>query len=332
EHAAQRRAATEGCGLMPARQSRMPGHAGAGNRPGSQRARRQRGGHSGESHEGGAERWLVTYADMLTLLLVLFIVLFSISVVNTSKFISLRTSLASAFGDGPQGVLDGGKGLTENAAEQEGQQQVMPGVPVAPDSNQQSSADTSVDTTTDTTTKVASHVDSAKVQAEVDKFKKIEQRINAALDREGMHGAVQFSIDRRGLIITVVTNGLIFPGNSASLLPGGHHILAVIVPPLVKAPNNIEVDGHTNQEKVSTYPYPSGWELSSARASAVVRDLISGGVSASRLSAVGYSDQRPLYPPSDPRSITRNRRVDIVVLSSLPAVDGDALKTVGAEK
>ena len=87
------------------------------------------------------------------------------------------------------------------------------------------------------------------------------------------------------------------------------------------------MDGFTNQQAVSTYPYPSGWELSSARASAVVRDLIAGGVAESRLSAVGYSDQRPLYPASDPRSITRNRRVEILVLSTLPADAGDALKT-----
>jgi chemotaxis protein MotB len=147
-----------------------------------------------------------------------------------------------------------------------------------------------------------------------------------------MRGAVQFSIDRRGLIITVVTNALVFPGNSATLLSEGRQILAVIAPPLVKAPNDIEVDGHTNQENVSTDPYPSGWELSSARASAVVRFLIGGDVAPSRLSAVGFSDQHPLYPPSDPRSITLNRRVEIVVLSSLPASAGDAIQAAGSDK
>jgi chemotaxis protein MotB len=91
------------------------------------------------------------------------------------------------------------------------------------------------------------------------------------------------------------------------------------------------VDGFTNQQKVNTDPYPSGWELSSARASAVVRYLISGGIAEGRLSAVGFSDQRPLYPASDPRSISRNRRVEIVVLSSLPAAAGDALQAAAAK-
>ena len=81
---------------------------------GGRSGRGRRGGHGEEGEEGGAERWLVTYADMLTLLLVLFIVLFSISVVNTSKFISLKTSLAAVFGDGTKGMLSGGAGLNEN--------------------------------------------------------------------------------------------------------------------------------------------------------------------------------------------------------------------------
>jgi chemotaxis protein MotB len=129
---------------------------------------------------------------------------------------------------------------------------------------------------------------------------------------------VRFNVDRRGLIITIVTNSLVFPGNSADLLPGGQTIIAAITPPLRAVPNRIEVDGYTNQVNVSTYPYPSGWELSSARASAVVRFLSADGVAEERLSAVGWSDQRPLYPPGDPRAVTLNRRVEVVVRSTLP--------------
>jgi chemotaxis protein MotB len=290
----------------------------------ARRARRK--GVEGGGEEGGAERWLVTYADMLTLLLVLFIVLFSISVVNTSKFIALRSSLSSAFGSGPTGVLSGGNALNENSAEQNGADLLMPGVPVTPPQ-----ADKAANDSKPKNSDVPPADYTAKVDAEVQDYKHIEAAINSALKRGGMSGAVQFAIDRRGLIITVVTNALVFPGNSANLLREGQHILSVIAPPLLHSPHNIEVDGHTNQEKVSTAPYPSGWELSSARASAVVRYLITAGIAQSRLSAVGYSDQRPLYPASDPRSITLNRRVEIVVLSSLPAAAGDALQAAGAD-
>jgi chemotaxis protein MotB len=297
---------------------RKPGHVGKPVR------RRRKGGH-GEGEEGGAERWLVTYADMLTLLLVLFIVLFSISVVNTSKFIALKTSLSAAFGDGPKGVLDGGNALNQNSAEQSGPDQLMPGVPVTPPDPSKATAASKADL-------ADQQALAAKAAREVKDFRKIEKAINDSLAHNGLSGAVQFAIDRRGLIITVITNALVFPGNSANLLSEGQHILAVIAPPLVHTKHNIEVDGHTNQEKVSTYPYPSGWELSSARASAVVRYLAAHGVSQSRLSAVGYSDQRPLYPASDPRSVTRNRRVEIVVLTSLPANAGDALAAAAGAK
>lgn len=295
----------------------MSGHAPAA-KGGTARARRKSGGHEGG--EEGNERWLVTYADMLTLLLVLFIVLFSISVVNTSKYISLKTSLATAFGSGQKSLLDGGTSLNSNAESGTGQQMVNEGMPVIPNA---STPPTSVQTNAAT-----GKVDySLAAQKEVGNYKQIENSVNKALARSGLKGAVQFGIDQRGLDITVLTDALVFPGNSATLLAEGQQILAVIAPTLVNLPNNIEVDGFTNQQAVSTYPYPSGWELSSARASAVVRDLIAGGVAESRLSAVGYSDQRPLYPASDPRSITRNRRVEILVLSTLPADAGDALKT-----
>jgi chemotaxis protein MotB len=278
--------------------------------------RRHRHGHqaAGSHEEGaGAERWLVTYADMLTLLLVLFIVLFSISVVNTSKFISLKTSLAAAFGTGPPAALVGGNGLLDNSSNGTGQQLVMPGEPV-----QANTSNAHTDTE-----QAAAAAANGLTPEEVKNFKKIEKQIDAALRRGGLAGAAQFSIDHRGLVVTVVTDALVFPGNSATLLPKGRHILAVIAPPLRNLPNSIEVDGHTNQEKVSTYPYPTGWELSSARASSVVRYLISAGVAKSRLRAVGFSDQRPLVPPDDPRSITRNRRVDIVVLSARSAAASD---------
>jgi chemotaxis protein MotB len=304
----------------PGRGTHRPSGASSSARGRSRRRHSDAGAEAG----GGAERWLVTYADMLTLLLVLFIVLFSISVVNTAKFVTLRSSLTQAFGSGQKSVLDGGSALNESSTDGTGQQEVMPGVPLSPTLGKGNTASSAPPATPATQVEPADYA--AGAVKEVRQFKEIEQAINAALDRRGMHGAVQFAIDRRGLIITVVTNALVFPGNSAVLLDEGQRILAVITEPLRRQSNNIEVDGFTNQQNVSTDPYPSGWELSSARASAVVRYLIAGGVAPGRLSAVGFSDQRPLYPVSDPRSVTLNRRVEIVVLSALPAAAGDELQ------
>ncbi|SHG27312.1 chemotaxis protein MotB [Jatrophihabitans endophyticus] len=291
-----------------------------GHASGSARTRRKRA-HAGGHEEGGSERWLVTYADMLTLLLVLFIVLFSISVVNTSKFISLKTSLAAVFGDGRPGIMSGGTGLLENEANGTGQQLVMPGMPVAAQAgaNQNSTSSGNSTTTSAKDPQLAAMAAKAAAANEKSDFKSIQAALHRALEKAGLQKAVRFSVDHRGLVITVVTDDLVFGGNSATLLGKGQRIVQIVAPQLAKEKRSIEVDGYTNQQKVSTGPYPSGWELSSARASSVVRYLASHGVAEDRLTAVGYSDQRPLYPASDPRSVTLNRRVEIVVLSTNPS-------------
>ena len=276
-------------------------------------AGRRRGGGHVEEHEN-SERWMVTYADMLTLLLVLFIVLYAISQVNTSKFSELKSSLASAFKNGQPSIISGGSGIVggESAA-----QQANPNLPVFSPVQPQAA-------------KAVPAEDRQAAQREVDEFKEIEAAIKASLHKRGLDGNAEFSIDERGLVVTVVTNELVFSGNSAVLEPEGALILNAVLPPLRKATNQIQVDGHTNQQNVSTAPYPTGWELSSARASSVVRYLVTHGpIAAGRLSAAGFSDQRPLLPASDPRSITRNRRVDIVVLSNLPAGARSQLPALG---
>jgi len=111
----------------------------------------------------------------------------------------------------------------------------------------------------------------------------------------------------------------VFAGNRADLQGGGRKILDALAPTLAKLKNNIEVDGNTNQLKATTTYYPSGWELSAARASTVVRYFTDHGLAKDRMSAVGFSDTKPLINPKDPRSITMNRRVDVVVLTTLAA-------------
>lgn len=259
---------------------------------------------------------MVTYADMLTLLLVLFIVLYAMSAVNTAKFDQLKSSLATAFGSGQPSVLDSGTSVV--GADSVTKLKVSP--LQIPEPGQQSKVVPSVQT----------QKDSAAASREVDEFVKIEAAIKASLHAHRLDGKAEFSIDERGLVVTLVTNELVFAGNSAVLEPQGAVILNAVLPPLRPIDNQIQVDGHTNQQNVSTAPYPSGWELSSARASSVVRYLVQHGpISSGRLSAAGYSDQRPLLAASDPRSVTRNRRVDVVVLSKLPASARAVLPALG---
>ncbi len=325
---------------------------------GGGRGRGRQGAGHGEEHDN-SERWLVTYADLLTVLLALFIVLFAISALNQSKFVQLKYSLAAVFGNGSIGVLDGSPALNDSNANDVAQPPTLPEVPVTTNAAEaavpnlggwldgkqgadsgksgQGATDKPVANNKNAQTQTAAGfvIDTgdkkldAAIKLELDNFAAIQAEIDARLAKAGMSGAVNYAIDQRGLIITVVTDALVFPGNSATLLPKGQELLAAIAPAVAKVANNVEVDGFTNQVDVSTYPYPSGWELSSARASSVVRYLENHGLGNRQLSAVGFSDQRPLVPPDNPLSITRNRRVEIVVLSSLPAVAGNALLAAG---
>ncbi|MBM2617366.1 OmpA family protein [Actinoplanes sp. LDG1-06] len=277
-----------------------------------------------EEHEEHVnhERWLVSYADMLTLLFVLFVVLYSMSDVNMKKFAQLASGLSSGFGaqsvafQGQTGPMDGSGNSAEIVAIDPG---ANPGDGKAGSSNltaQQKEAVKAAMAAEDRK-KASQNADAAAKEAE--NLKKVENKISDALAAQKLLGSVQFTIDRRGLVVTILTNEVVFNGNRADLQPGGKKILDAIAPSLVKLPNNIEVDGNTNQLKAKTTFYPSGWELSAARASTTVRYLGAHGVAKNRMSAVGFSDTKPLIDPSDPRSITMNRRVDIVVLTTLTA-------------
>lgn len=262
--------------------------------------KRRSGPH--EEHENH-ERWLVTYADMLTLLMVLFVVLFAISQVDQKKFDELKNGLADSFGQarvvsGTDTVVgsDGGRSILEFPP----RQQVGPVVP--PKSQ--------VENVTQ---------ERAQAAAEVKKFEDVRQRIEQALAKEGLRDSVLFRYDQRGLVVSVITDKVLFPADYATLQPIGVKLLDAIGPVLATLTNSIEVEGHTNQAKVKPRFYPTEWELSSARAVTVVRYLIDHErVAARRLTAAGFADQHPLLPPSDPRANRLNRRVEIVVGSTLP--------------
>lgn len=259
------------------------------------------------------ERWLVTYADMLTLLMVLFIVLFAISMVDQKKFMQLATGMASGFGQ-PVSITDGATSVLPEAA---AAQPVVDAAPVlSVDAVPQIAQEVSHGTGASTQTQAAGAAAARDAKA----LDQTTATIQAALKKAGLQGKAVVTRDSRGITISLVVDDLVFPSDSAELMPAGQQLLRTIGPALKSVRRDIVVEGHTNQ--VSGHPknYPSEWELSSARACSVVRYLVTDvGLAPTTLSATGYGDTRPLISPSDPRSVTLNRRVDIVVLSSLTA-------------
>jgi chemotaxis protein MotB len=282
-----------------------------------------------EEHENH-ERWLVSYADMMTLLMVLFIVMFAISQVDQRKFAALKTGLTAGFG-APVAILSGGDQLLD------------PGGSVAPDSvNLAGSAGgkernaqinpqvSSVDP--QKVAKLAEATEKAQVAKEVKNLKDAEKKLKAALKKAGVPKGATFRFDERGLVVSVATDNVLFGSGSADLQSGGRRILNTLAPTLKRLPNRLSIDGHTNSIPISTSAFPSNWELSGDRAAGVLRYLRGhAGIPYSRMSATGFADTKPRLPGSDPRSVAVNRRVEIVVLARVDNSAGRAVASIGNE-
>jgi chemotaxis protein MotB len=259
---------------------------------------------------------------MLTLLFVLFVVLFSMSSVDQKKFAELAAGLSQGFGaqsaalSGSPATLEGSGNVTQVVSSDPG---ANPGDGGAGTTNMTTEQKAAVERAIRAAARTKASRNAEAATKEAENLKEIERKITAALIKAKLQDQVRFTINERGLVITVVTNEVVFDGNRANLQPGGARILDAVAPVLARLPNKIEVDGHTNQLKATTTFYPSGWELSAARASAVVRYLTEHGLAKDRMSAVGFSDTKPLIDPKDPKSVQMNRRVDVVVLTQLTA-------------
>ncbi|HEY7934578.1 MAG TPA: OmpA family protein [Solirubrobacteraceae bacterium] len=272
--------------------------------------RRGRGG----KHEESEERWLLTYADMITLLMALFMVLFSISSVNISKYQTLQESLKAAFSGN---ILPGGKavaqqGSTANASHVPATVELQALEPVATEGA--SSLENSSSHGALGGTATAQQQAAAQQQAE---FIRIKRELDSYASSHGFGSSVKTSIERRGLVIQVLTDQLLFASGHASLESKAYSLLGKIAQLLnIDETHPIDVEGNTDDVPIHSAVFPSNWELSTARASTVVRFLIEQGVSANRLSAAGYADQRPVDSNTTASGRARNRRVDIVLQRS----------------
>jgi chemotaxis protein MotB len=268
-------------------------------------ARRRRGGH-GHGGEESEERWLLTYADMITLLMALFMVLFSISSVNISKYVTLQKALRAAFSGS---VLPGGKSIAHPGATANSSK-----APTAADLESIVPATSSVSSQVSSVQSASSAANATAAQHEASEFVRLKAEIEAYAKSHGFSGHVQAAIEARGLVIRVLTDDLLFASGSASLESKADGLLAEIAQLVnLDETHPIDVEGNTDDIPIHSGQYPSNWELSAARASTVVRFLIEKGVSPTRLTAVGYADQRPIASNATAAGRARNRRVEIVL-------------------
>ncbi|MFK7918560.1 MAG: flagellar motor protein MotB [Ilumatobacter sp.] len=324
---------------------------------GESRGRRRHEEHEEHEEHVNHEAWVIPYADVLTLLMALFLVLWALGDTNDEKTEiaaeSFRRELGGGAGPGidvgigngggplaaggisilegagpalqPSG--DGGDAAADAAgvdADESGMGDddagVLSGVSpndISPDDprfepledpmfDSNGSPVVAVDNRT-------GNVDDAEDLA--DPLDDIERAVREEAEGSGLSTSVGFRREARGLVVSIVSDSVLFGEGAADVQLGGITILDVVADALADRANPIIVEGHTDSRPISTAEFPSNWELSTARATSVLRFLSEDrGLDAGRLSAAGYADTRPLTDGEDPASLARNRRVEIVVI------------------
>ncbi|MBW7859826.1 MAG: flagellar motor protein MotD [Rhodocyclaceae bacterium] len=262
-------------------------------------ARRRKSSEEHENHE----RWLVSYADFITLLFAFFVVMYSLSSVNEGKYRVLSDSLVSAF-----------RNVTINESDN---RMIVPPV-ILPTPNLPRPAPAVERPQRDE----AQARREQQREAQVRQMHDMADEIRRALEPLTRSGQVSVSQGAHGITVEINAS-VLFALGDAALGAGAAAPLRAVAEVLAGADFPIKVEGHTDNAPINTFRFPSNWELSAARASSVVRLFIEAGVRADRLTAAGYSDQRPIADNASDAGRARNRRVTILIESmfSEPAPD-----------
>jgi chemotaxis protein MotB len=247
-------------------------------------ARRRKREEEHENHE----RWLVSYADFITLLFAFFVVMYALSSINEGKYKVLSTSLTQAFRNvtvTPQGEI-----IVP--------QSPLPGQPaliVPPKSHQAEPAR----------------------QAQRERMRNMARDIMEALAPLVREGKVRLLETSRGVTIEIADSAL-FSIGQAELASESRQALRAVADVIALADFPVTIEGHTDNVPIRTQQFPSNWELSAVRATTVLRLFAEAGVPATQLTAIGYGEMRPVESNDTIEGRARNRRVSIQIDSALP--------------
>lgn len=233
------------------------------------------------------ERWLISYADFMTLLFAFFVVMYAISVVNIGKYKVLSDALGDAFG---------GRGAATVPA-----------------------------TTVEQTFSLPSIVARKRAEAmrrEKDRLTMLARDLTATLGPLVKEGKVRVTQSSRGVSVEINASVLFAPGDAA-LTDASRAALVAVALLLKSDPHAVQVEGHTDDVPIANPLFPSNWELSAVRASSVVRLFIDSGMAPVRLTAVGHGANLPVAANDTPEGRARNRRVAVTILSALPEAATD---------
>ena len=246
-----------------------------------------------EEHEN-VERWLVSYADFITLLFAFFVVMYAISSINEGKYRVMSDSLVNAFREVPttdQAIQMGAK----NPAVLDGT-----GMPIGHAVQHQQG-------------------NTPERQQAAERMKKVAKNVLEAMQPLSQNGQVRVTQSPRGITVEISAS-LLFNSGDAVLQPQSKQALAAVAKVLAEVVNPIQVEGHSDNVPINSPAYPSNWELSSARAGSVVRLFAELGVPTTRMVAIGYADNQPLDTNTTADGRARNRRVNVLILNEVGGV------------
>ena len=227
------------------------------------------------------ERWLISYADFITLLFAFFVVMYAISVVNEGKYRVFSDALGSAFGGraAPKAAID-----------------IEQPIPLP---------------------NLAARKRAEALRRERERLTTLARDLTSTLAPLVKEGKVRVTQNSRGVSVEINAS-VLFDSGEATLTADSKEALRALAVLLRDDPHVLQVEGHTDTAPIRSPVFPSNWELSAARASAVVRLFIDSGVAASRMTVVGHGSNIPVASNGEPDGRARNRRVAVTILSALP--------------
>ncbi len=245
------------------------------------------------------DRWIVSYADFITLLFAFFVVMYAISSVDARKFERISQGMKTAFVDGTRGAqpILSDLGLAEQGGAATSQ---IEATAMAPDTEAGSGSPLGL------------------------LRDRVESALGTVMDPEAREQTLRVTLDDRGLVLSLSAQEFFRPGR-AKISRDMEPVVDSIGKVLSGIHTGIRVEGHTDDKPIRSGRYPSNWELSSQRATSVVRRLVEvSNVAPERLSAAGYASYRPLVRNDTDENRAVNRRVDIIILAPVEDTDDPA--------
>ncbi len=243
------------------------------------------------------ERWLVSYADFITLLFAFFVVMYSISSINEGKYRVLSDSISSAF-TGQSGAIKPIK-MGEPIK-----------TPINPVINQQRLDHPTPASRATTSPTELPNLGDAQQERELNS---VADEVDAGLKELIDQNIISVNRDKAWVEVEINTS-ILFGSGSAGLQSAALPVMRTLAKILGEKKYNLQVEGFTDNVPIKTDVFPSNWELSAARAASVVRVFADEGVSPQRLAAIGFGEHRPITDNSSEEQRKKNRRVRIVIL------------------